>query len=61
MIEVNNSQMLGTMVAYLGIYLGIIFIITSAAVLALQQLSDSSDNIERYRLLKKIGVDRRDK
>ena len=56
MIEAN-SQMLGTMVAYLGIYLGIIFIITSAAVLALQQLSDSSDNIERYRLLKKIGVD----
>lgn len=47
----------GVMIAYLGIYIGIIFLVTSAAVLALQQLCDSTDNLERYKLLRKIGVD----
>ncbi|UAT30284.1 ABC transporter permease [Bacillus badius] len=41
---------------FIGIYLGIIFLISSAAVLALQQLSEASDNAERYTVLKKIGV-----
>lgn len=42
---------------FIGIYLGIVFLITSMAVLALQQLSEASDSIERYRALKKIGAD----
>ncbi|MER1985211.1 MAG: ABC transporter permease [Solibacillus sp.] len=41
---------------FLGLFLGLIFIITSAAVMALQQLSDASDSLERYKSLKKIGV-----
>ncbi|MEK4531357.1 ABC transporter permease [Solibacillus sp. FSL K6-1554] len=41
---------------FLGLFLGLIFIISSAAVMALQQLSDASDSLERYKLLKKIGV-----
>ncbi|MBU4642713.1 FtsX-like permease family protein [Bacillus toyonensis] len=45
-----------TMVVYIGIYLGIVFLISSAAILALQQLSEASDNIERYHMLKRIGV-----
>lgn len=45
-----------TMIVYIGIYLGIIFLISSAAILALQQLSEASDNKARYDLLKKIGV-----
>lgn len=49
----------GVMIAYLGIYIGIIFLVASAAVLALQQLCDSTDNLERYKLLRKIGVDDR--
>lgn len=48
---------LGATVSYLAIYMGIIFLITSAAVLALQQLCESADNIYRYDLLKKVGVD----
>lgn len=43
-------------IVFLGIYLGMVFLISSAAVLALQQLSDASDSLERYRSLKKIGV-----
>ncbi|OJU11650.1 MAG: hypothetical protein BGN88_07075 [Clostridiales bacterium 43-6] len=46
---------LRTIISYLAIYIGIVFLITSAAVLALQQLSESSDNSNRYRLLRKIG------
>lgn len=45
-----------TIVVYIGIYLGIVFLISSAAILALQQLSEASDNIERYHMLKRIGV-----
>lgn len=53
----DNAAGLGATMAYLGIYLGLIFIITSAVVLAIQQLTESTDNIERYKLLKEIGVD----
>lgn len=38
---------------FLGLFLGLIFIISSAAVMALQQLSDASDSLERYKSLKK--------
>jgi putative ABC transport system permease protein len=57
--DVIQSQAIGigALASYLAIYMGIIFLITSAAVLALQQLSESADNIERYKLLRKIGVD----
>ncbi|MEG2655966.1 MAG: FtsX-like permease family protein [Clostridium sp.] len=52
-----QSTGIGALASYLAIYMGIIFLITSAAVLALQQLSESADNIERYKLLRKVGVD----
>lgn len=47
-------------VAFLAIYLGIVFMITCAAILAIQQLSEAADNVERYNLLKKLGVERRE-
>lgn len=43
-------------IVYLTIYIGIIFIIASTAVLALQQLSESADNSDRYKLLLKLGT-----
>lgn len=48
---------LRTAVCYIAIYIGLVFLITSAAVLALQQLSEASDNTERYSLLRKLGTD----
>ena len=48
---------LGAMVTFIGLYLGIIFLISSAAILALKELSESSDNKERFRMLRKIGAD----
>lgn len=48
---------LGGMVTFIGLYLGIIFLISCAAILALKELSESSDNIEKFKMLRKIGVD----
>lgn len=48
---------LGACVTFIGIYLGIIFLISSALILALKELSESSDNKERYRMLRKLGAD----
>lgn len=47
---------LGAMVTFIGLYLGIVFLISSAAILALKELSESSDNRERYQMLRKIGA-----
>ena len=41
---------------FVGFYLGIIFLISSAAILALKQLSESSDNIEKYAALRRLGA-----
>lgn len=43
-------------VVYLMMYVGIIFLITSAAVLALQQMSEAADNRQRYATLQRLGV-----
>lgn len=56
-IVIEAKSGLSTTVLYVGIYLGIVFLITSAAVLAIQQLSEAEDNKSRYDTLKKIGVD----
>ena len=53
----ENNIGLKVIVSYLALYLGVVFLITAAASLALQQLSEASDNIERYRLLRKIGTE----
>lgn len=44
---------------FLGLYLGIIFLISSAAILSLKELSESSDNREKYMILRRLGVDER--
>ena len=48
---------LGAVVTFLGLYLGIIFLISCAAILALKELSESSDNAEKFNMLRRIGVD----
>lgn len=44
---------------YIGIYLGIVFMIASAVILALQQLSQANDNKKRYVILAKIGTEQK--
>lgn len=45
-----------TTILFVAIYLGMVFLITSTAVLAIKQLSEASESIEKYRALKRIGA-----
>lgn len=55
----SNEKDSSTSELFLGLYLGMIFLISSMAVLALQQLSEASDSIERYKALKRIGANKK--
>lgn len=44
-------------ITYLAIYIGFILLITCASVLAIQQLSEASDNAARYRVLFELGAE----
>lgn len=52
----DNSIGTNAMVTFVGLYIGIIFLISSAAVLALKELSESSDNRDKFTMLRKIGT-----
>ena len=54
---IESSVGIATIVTFIAIYLGVIFLIASSAILALKQLTDSSDNKRRYTILRKIGCD----
>lgn len=57
-IDMEASSIgLKAILIFLGLYLGITFAITSATVLAIGQLSEASDNKNRYRILRQIGAD----
>lgn len=56
---VESSRGLATIITFIAIYLGIIFLIASSAILALKELTENSDNRQRYMVLRKIGVDER--
>ncbi len=53
--ESNNG--LSMMVAFLVIYVGVVFLISSAALLALKALSESIDSTGKFAILKKMGSD----
>lgn len=52
----DASRGLSAIILFIAVYMGIVFLLSSAAVLALQQLSQCNDSIERYKALRKIGA-----
>lgn len=50
---------LNALVSFLCCYIGLIFLLICAALLALKQLTETTDNIYRYGLLQKLGAKRR--
>ena len=56
----ESNKGMTTIVLFIGIYIGIVFLISSMAVLALQQLSEASDSIDRYKSLKRLGASGKD-
>lgn len=51
---------LGAIVAFLSLYVGLVFLIACGAILALKELSESVDSIGRYEMLRKIGTEEND-
>ena len=51
---------LSVIVTFIGLYLGIIFLISSSAILALKELSDCLDDKNKYKVLRQIGSDEKD-
>lgn len=57
-LEVKEASVgLSAIVTFIGLYLGIIFLISSSAILALKQLSDCLDDKNKYKILRQIGAD----
>ncbi len=48
---------ISAIVTFIGLYLGLTFLITCAAIIALKQLSECADSVERYEMLRKIGAE----
>ena len=55
----DSNRGLSTLILFIGVYLGIVFLLASAAVLALQQLSACNESIEGYKSIRKIGASKR--
>lgn len=55
---IADSMGLKLLLVYLALYIGFVFLTTTAAVLSVQQLSEVADSIPRYRLLAQLGCDR---
>ena len=51
---------IGAIVTFLGLYIGLVFLIACGAILSLKELSENVDSISRYETLRKIGADEKD-
>ncbi|MBE5889632.1 MAG: FtsX-like permease family protein [Lachnospiraceae bacterium] len=60
-IDIYDSAIgLGAIVAFLGLYIGMVFLVACGAILALKELSEHVDSLPRYEMLRKIGVEEKD-
>ena len=56
--EIKESSVgLSAIVTFIGLYLGIIFLISSSAILALKELSDCIDDKNKYKILRQVGAE----
>ena len=46
-------------ITYLAVYIGFVLLVATAAILAIQQLSETADSLARYRRLRDLGADER--
>ncbi len=60
-IEISNDAVgFGAIATFIGLYVGLVFLIACGAILALKELSESVDSIGRYEMLRKIGAEESD-
>lgn len=55
--RLSQTKSLYTIISFLAFYVALIFVMVTATLLAIQQLSDSEKYKYRYELLKKLGMD----
>ena len=58
-IAYDSNVGMSTIILFVAIYIGIVFLLSSAVVLSIQQLAQCNDSMERYEVLRKIGASRR--
>ena len=59
--EIKEASVgLSAIVTFIGLYLGIIFLISSSAILALKELSDCIDDKNKYKILRQIGAEEKE-
>lgn len=56
---ITQSSGLRMLITYLAVYIGLVFLLSTAAILAVQQLSETVDSQNRYRMLWRLGCDQR--
>lgn len=60
-VEIKEASVgLSAIVTFIGLYLGIIFLISSSAILALKSVSDCIDDKNKYKVLRQIGADEKE-
>ena len=55
--RVSETKSFYTIISFLAFYIALVFLMTTATLLAIQQLSDSEKYEYRYEILKKLGMD----
>ena len=59
--DINEATVgIGAIITFLGLYIGLVFLIACGAILALKELSENVDSISRYDTLRKIGADEKE-
>ena len=60
-IQVMDSAVgLGAAATLIGLYIGIVFLLSSGAILSIKALSENIDSLSSYDVLRKIGADEKD-
>ena len=55
----DQASGLRMVITYLAVYIGFVLLVATAAILAIQQLSETADSLGRYRRLRDLGADER--
>ena len=55
---VTQAGGLKLLITYLALYIGFVLLVSTAAILAIQQLSETADSVGRYERLSSLGCDR---
>ncbi len=55
----SDSMGISAILTFLGLYIGLVFLLESGAVLSLKSLSECVDSLPRYDMLRKLGADER--